>query len=419
MSSLFSIFYTRQKHVELITACFFLWILSANAFAHTLHRSSADLKVITDGVHGQLDIHPGDLDETLRSRFDTDRSGNITYDEIQAQKKHIAALSLSGFRVFRNEEPCTPELKKTKTSPASKTLRLYIWFKCAPGENIRIDMPLLERMSHKHAHFLTIKDREHFFTATLTQANRTWHTPGTKAHLKQGWDFFVLGFEHILIGYDHLLFILALLFASTQLKNLIAIVTAFTLAHSVTLALAYFKVLELPTQIVEAGIALSIVYVALENCLVQTPKKRWLMTFILGLIHGLGFAGVLSALSLPAYSRSLSLVAFNLGVEAGQIMILLAVLPLLWWLKNKGTQETHLNTKQMLQSGFRVLVFAAITILSWQLNTPTAIGLLLLVPILFMLHAKLGFKNGIRIGGSLLIAALGLFWLVERLFFVA
>ena len=412
-----------RKNVACAAIYLVAWFLSSDASAHTLHRSYADLKVEKDAVHGQLDIHPGDLDETMRSRFDTDRSGNITYDEIQAQKKQLAALSLSGFRVFRNDLPCTPELKKTKTSPASKTLRLHIRFSCPPGEHLRVDMPLLERMSSKHAHFLTIKDGQHFIATTLSKKNRTWETPDTKTHLKQAWGFFVLGFEHILVGYDHLLFLLALLLVSTRFKGLLAIITAFTLAHSITLALAYFKLVELPAQIVEASIALSIVYIAIENCLVQAPQKRWLMTFILGLVHGLGFAGVLRGVNLPSSSRSLSLAAFNLGVEAGQILVVLAVLPLLWWLQKKAPQNTTLSTAQRKQNafnlGYRLLIFGAITILCWQFHRATGIALLLLVPILFILHFKLGFRNGVRIGGSLLIAALGLFWFIERLFLAA
>lgn len=136
--------------------------------------------------------------------------------------------------------------------------------------------------------------------------------------------YLVLGFEHILPhGLDHILFVLGLFLLSPKLAPLLWQVTAFTVAHSITLALAAFNVVSLPPSVVEPLIALSITYVAVENVL--TPDlKRWrpLVVFAFGLLHGLGFAGVLADIGLPRGEFLLSLAAFNLGVEVGQVAVI-------------------------------------------------------------------------------------------------
>lgn len=141
--------------------------------------------------------------------------------------------------------------------------------------------------------------------------------------------FFALGVEHIWTGYDHLLFLFAVLLAGGGLARLAAIVTSFTVAHSITLGAAATGLVHLPVAPVEAVIALSIVYVAAENILGRGADRRALVTFGFGLIHGFGFASVLAETALPAGEVVIPLLAFNLGVEAGQLAVLLAVLPLL------------------------------------------------------------------------------------------
>ena len=141
--------------------------------------------------------------------------------------------------------------------------------------------------------------------------------------------FFALGVEHIWTGYDHLLFLFAVLLAGGGLARLAAIVTSFTVAHSITLGAAATGLVHLPVAPVEAVIALSIVYVAAENILGRGADRRAFVTFAFGLIHGFGFASVLAETALPAGEVVVPLLAFNLGVEAGQLAVLLAVVPLL------------------------------------------------------------------------------------------
>lgn len=155
----------------------------------------------------------------------------------------------------------------------------------------------------------------------------------------------VLGVEHILNGFDHLLFVLALLILVGGVKRVLQTVTAFTLAHSITLALATLGVLNLPGALVEALIALSIMFVAIE--ILQQRRGRegmasrrpWVVAFSFGLLHGLGFAGALSEIGLPQNAIPLALLFFNVGVEIGQVMFILAVLLVvrltLWLVNNR------------------------------------------------------------------------------------
>ncbi|MEO6750848.1 MAG: HupE/UreJ family protein [Opitutus sp.] len=153
--------------------------------------------------------------------------------------------------------------------------------------------------------------------------------------------FLNLGVRHIWSGYDHLLFLFGLLVVCRTLRSIIGIITCFTLAHSLTLALATFNLVNLPTRLVEVMIAASIAFVGIENLLRRgaEPKHRWAVTFVFGLIHGFGFASVLRQLGLGngAQGIALPLFSFNLGVEVGQIAVALVVIPVIWRLRKNET----------------------------------------------------------------------------------
>jgi len=150
--------------------------------------------------------------------------------------------------------------------------------------------------------------------------------------------YLVLGYKHILpLGFDHILFVLSLFLLSPKLKPVLWQATAFTVAHTVTLGLATYNVVNISSAIIEPLIALSIVYVALENIFSPRLKtSRIGVVFIFGLVHGLGFAGALGQLGLPSNAYLLSLIMFNVGVELGQLtVILLAWFLLARWFGNK------------------------------------------------------------------------------------
>ncbi len=147
--------------------------------------------------------------------------------------------------------------------------------------------------------------------------------------------FLQLGIKHILTGYDHILFLVALLVIGLSTREAIKIITSFTVAHSITLLLAAMQLITLNSKFVESVIALSICYVALENLLAKQVNYRWLVTFSFGLIHGFGFAGVLQEYITGKSDLVLSVVSFNVGVEVGQMIIFLIMLPILHLMRKK------------------------------------------------------------------------------------
>ncbi|WP_423798359.1 HupE/UreJ family protein [Neobacillus sp. SAB-20_R2A] len=183
-----------------------------------------------------------------------------------------------------------------------------------------------------HANFATIKMDGKQQEKILTFESRELEI-GEVSLLQNVKQFVVLGLEHIFTGYDHILFIISLLFGAKTFRHILSLVTAFTIAHSITLALATFDIVQLPSRFVESAIALSIVYVALMNIFNKDSKHQPWLAFAFGLIHGFGFAGILSEMRLDTNHMAASLLSFNIGIEIGQLIIVSLVYPLILWIK--------------------------------------------------------------------------------------
>lgn len=193
-------------------------------------------------------------------------------------------------------------------------------------------------------------------TAALSGSNRTWsmilsendyganhsgdknETPmqqgqankPVESHSTSGWlSFMKLGINHILEGYDHILFLLSLLIARQSFKQIATVITAFTIAHSLTLTLTVLGIISIPPSFVEPAIAISICYVALENIFRKKVNYRWVLTFLFGLIHGMGFADILTEMHIPKSELAIDLASFNIGIEIIQLLIVVLLLPLL------------------------------------------------------------------------------------------
>jgi hydrogenase/urease accessory protein HupE len=168
--------------------------------------------------------------------------------------------------------------------------------------------------------------------ARLTPEKTTLLVAGGQSWLEVARTYFLLGVDHILTGFDHLLFVLALMLLIHDGWMLVKTITAFTIAHSITLAGATLGYISLPQKPVEATIALSIAFVASELVKARSGERRlsedypWIVAFVFGLLHGFGFAGALKETGLPQTDVSLALLTFNLGVEAGQLMFIAAAL---------------------------------------------------------------------------------------------
>jgi hydrogenase/urease accessory protein HupE len=204
---------------------------------------------------------------------------------------------------------------------------------------LRISAPVLANLPRGHKQFCSVYDQENRILAermlSAESNDLSIDLRATSANNQSFFRFLILGIEHILTGYDHLAFLLALLIAGGSLRHNAKIITSFTLAHSLTLALATFGLVNMSPAIVEPLIAASIVFVGLENLFSRRLAARWLVTFSFGLIHGLGFASTLRELGIGGLGAraAIPLLSFNLGVEVAQIAIATVVLPLVWRLQ--------------------------------------------------------------------------------------
>ena len=200
---------------------------------------------------------------------------------------------------------------------------------CPPGQ-VTYTAGFLPTMEAGHRHYVEAGGAP---LAVLSASDDVIVWTGASDRTEVASRFFGLGVEHIWTGYDHLLFLFGLLIAAPSLRAMLLIVTGFTVAHSITLSAAALGLFTLPPTIVEPAIAASIAYVGIENFWKPAPGRRVAITFLLGLIHGFGFAGMLAELGLPNDALALALVTFNGGVEVGQAVVVSVVLPLLLWLR--------------------------------------------------------------------------------------
>jgi hydrogenase/urease accessory protein HupE len=194
-------------------------------------------------------------------------------------------------------------------------------------ESVTIEESLFEISNPNHIEYLSVawkgeEPHHHIFSGEDIRQRFEPTGREQKGVLRS---FFDLGIDHILGGYDHLLFLVALLVGVKSLRRLVGVITAFTLAHSITLGLAAFEVVTLPSSFVEIAIALSIVYVAAENLLNLGKRSLWIEALVFGLLHGLGFAGFLGDALRGEESTIVPLLGFNAGVEVGQVLFVVPI----------------------------------------------------------------------------------------------
>lgn len=231
----------------------------------------------------------------------------------------------------RLPETCTPQTGPEVTTDGSAWISNWtaICSEGLAGQSIVIDG--LERQATDVLVRVQPLDRSPV-THRLTPDQTSYVLPASQSGLAMFATYGVLGFEHILEGWDHLLFVLALVLLIRDARRLIGAITAFTIAHSITLALAALGHLSIPGPPVEATIALSVVFLAVEYLKRREGEPRlserapWIVAFAFGLLHGLGFAGALREIGLPDTDIALALLAFNLGVEAGQLVFVAMIL---------------------------------------------------------------------------------------------
>ena len=356
-----------------------LALLTSNAQAHKPSDSYLNLRVEGNQVHGQWDIALRDLDFAIG--LDANADAEITWGEVKAKHKDIAAYAMARLQIASEGRACSAEviehLIDDHTDGAYAVLRFTT--ACAGKiDRLSASYTLFHDIDPQHKGLLRLEYLGAVNVAIFSPDSASQEfTLAEPDKWRQFGDYAKEGVWHIWIGFDHILFLLALLLPAVVFRDgrhwqavrafrpafwsVLKIVTAFTIAHSITLSLATLGIVSLPSRWVESIIAASVVLAALNNVFPLFRERRWLMAFLFGLIHGFGFATVLADLGLPQNALVLALVGFNVGVEAGQLAI--------------------------------VAVF---------------------LPIAFALRHTAFYRRIILVGGSIVIALLALIWLAER-----
>jgi hydrogenase/urease accessory protein HupE len=301
------------------------FVLSA-AFAAQAHDpglSSAQFQIASSEIRATLTLARADV-EVLGG---TNRLGDVLSESFT-------------IRFETNRIP--PTAGPVTVGDADAVCTLTFPLLAGPSFTIESGLPALLPRGHRqfvsvlNARGVVVVERlldanNHTLEVSLLDANRA-----RASHHGAFAQFLILGVEHIATGFDHLVFLLGLLLVSKNFRDVLKVITAFTVAHSITLALAALGVIRISPRIVEPLIALSIIYVGVENLFQRRLDRRWMLAFAFGLIHGCGFASALRESGLGSGAGggiAVPLFSFNLGVELGQVTLAAIVLPLLWKFK--------------------------------------------------------------------------------------
>lgn len=358
--------------------CLTSGLISSPVWAHKPSDSYLTLNSASDShrIEGQWDIALRDL--ALVTELDSNNDLNITWAELrqsraQLQSNVLPMLTLQAI----NEEStyaCPLTLTTIEVDNHSDGRYAVVSFTadCAqPPQQLLVDYQFLFSIDPSHHGLLKLLHNDDTLSTTFSDNLRRQELNTSSESLWTAFKSFVgQGIHHILIGYDHILFLLTLLFPAVlvwqqgrwlptdsmagALMHTLGIVTAFTVAHSLTLALATFGWITLPSWLVESAIAATVAFGATTNLMPRLFPKRWLMALIFGLIHGLGFASVLADLGLTGSGILWPLLGFNIGVELGQMAIVLIFIPIAFTLRRSLFYQ-----RVIVQAGSVMVIFLA------------------------------------------------------------
>lgn len=330
-----------------------LALLAVSQLAEAHIASNGFLNLEVEGAHISGALELAIRDGELAVGLDRNRDGKVTWGELRAGQAALQAYVRQAIELSGAHGAC-----KLDFGPLQVNERVdgnYLWLPLSadcsePLKRLSIEYRILTEEDPSHRGLLTLRARGAVQTGVLggAQGARAFeldHPSPWSAFL----EYLRAGIWHIWSGIDHLLFLLSLLLPAVLIRrhnrweavpmaapaftNIVKVVTAFTLAHSITLSLAAFDVIRLPGRLTESVIAASIIIAALNNVFPRITQGRWRIAFAFGLLHGFGFASVLADMGLPQGARLVSLIAFNMGVEAGQLAVVLAVMPVAYLLR--------------------------------------------------------------------------------------
>jgi HupE / UreJ protein len=320
--------------------------------AHIASNGFLSLNVGGSQVSGALELTLRDGE--LAVGLDRDGDGKVTWGELKSSQQALQIYTLAHLHLAGATGPC--RLKFASVEVNDRVDGSYLWLPFAADcasviKRLAIDYRILDAEDPSHRGLLSLTGGGTSQTAVLGGGSPARVFDLDRASPWQAFtEYLRAGTWHIWSGTDHLLFLLSLLLpavlvrrqhrweavpmAAPAFANILKVVTAFTLAHSITLSLAAFDVIRLPGRLTESVIAASIMVAAVNNVFPVVTESRWRIAFAFGLLHGFGFASVLTEMGLAKGARLVSLIAFNLGVEAGQLAVVLTVMPVAYLLRS-------------------------------------------------------------------------------------
>lgn len=333
-----------------------VWLLPQRAQAHKPSDSYLSLRLEQGRAQGRWDVALRDLNDLLG--LDRDADGKLSWGELRVSAPSIEKELRAALAARTPGGACRldfgPMAVILHSDGAYAALPLS--FVCpAPAERLQLHYELLFARDAQHRGVVQTADGAAPLLFTKSSRELTLDLGSTSASSTLG-GMLRLGIDHILHGYDHLLFLITLLLPAvlrregkrwlpaanfrSALADIARVVTAFTLAHSLTLGLAAAGWVSLPPRLIESAIALSVVLAALNNLFPVVRTERWIAAFSLGLLHGFGFAATLADAGATGKSFARSLLGFNLGVELGQLGIVLLLLPVIYGLRRSPRYQT-------------------------------------------------------------------------------
>lgn len=323
--------------------------------AHALSVAHLDVTVPDEGGELEVGLDLALRDIALTLPVDANNDEQISWGELTAIQPQLEDLVLDKFSIASALGDCvlSPQSLATRTYENGVYAHLGMRARCPSGRGLQVRYNLLFDVDPQHRVLIAVHRGDSVATAIGRHGASRVTLPSSDATPSPFVDFLREGIHHILIGYDHLAFLISLLLPATLLRwgthwqpepkfrasllRVLGLVTAFTAAHSITLTLAALGWVTPASRWVEIAIAGSVVLAALNNLRpVITGRRLWVIAFAFGLVHGFGFAGALGELGLPDNNRLLALLAFNLGVELGQLAVVGLLLPLLFALRHRA-----------------------------------------------------------------------------------
>jgi hydrogenase/urease accessory protein HupE len=304
------------------------------ALAHTIGMSTGEYAARSSSVVAKLAFARAEV-ASLLPGIDTNRDGHLTAAEVDAARTVLRDRVLARIVVTVKGAACAPVLTDAALTELDGLLISARWDCKSSDAPFDVELLLLDELGKNHKHIARTSSHGVTHDEVFSADARTFAiepddavAPAAEHRARVRPSFFWMGIVHILEGADHLVFLAGLVLVRARVRSLVAVVTAFTIAHSITLGLAAFGVWSPPPSIVEPAIGLTIAYVGIENFVVKDAAKRWRITFPFGLIHGFGFASALREVAIERSAIPAALLGFNLGVEVGQLAVLAVLVPI-------------------------------------------------------------------------------------------